>query len=163
MKLILLLFSGCFAAGIVVLVIGFCLPREFVATRTTIISAPSDHVFGVVTDPISQPIWRSDLIEVRDDGEGQWTEIPKRGDPIRFAEIRREVPYLYEIEFSSQQGFAGKWVGTFESVSRGTRVTFTETIVVSNPIFRVIARLFRLPDKFMDDYLASLRRRMTAA
>ncbi len=119
----------------------------------------SDQIFRVVTDPMSQPEWRSDLLEVHDDGYGQWTETPKKGDPISFTEIRREAPHLYEIRFTSQ-GFAGIWVGTFEPVPDGTRISFTETIAISNPISRVIARAFSLAETFMDNYLASLQRRM---
>lgn len=144
---------------IVVLAIGYSLPETVSVTRSRMIAAPPERVFALVTDVAGQTAWRRDVrsVELGSDGKS-WTEKTRDGATIRFQETVREVPGRFAVSFTSDRGFGGAWDGRFEADGAGTRITMTERVTIPNPVFRLMARVLRITERFMDDYLDALTR-----
>lgn len=158
MKFVLFVVLGLIVLAGAVFAYGASLPVEARAERTQTLNAPADRVYGLVTDVAGQAAWRSDVGAVRVAGGGRsWTEETKQGVIIAFEEISREPTTRYEIAFTSPQGFAGRWVGTFKTTPDGkTEVTFTETVRTESPIGRLMQRLFAPPGAHIELYLKDL-------
>lgn len=159
MKNVLLIGVGSLVGlGCAVWGMGLLLPSQVTASRSAELKADPARVFQTVTDIEDQATWRKDIKSVRVDSSGKsWTEETTAGILINF-EVRRQEPNTrFEIEFGSEQGFSGSWVGVFTPSPNGTIVQITETIEIQNPIFRVTSRIFRFTDQFIDTYLAQLK------
>lgn len=144
---------GCAVWGI-----GMLLPSQITASRTAELKAPPARVFQTVTRIEEQAEWRKDIKSVSMHPSGQsWTEETTAGAMIDFAVRHKEPNTRFEVEFVSNQGFSGSWVGVFTPSSDGTLVQITETVEIQNPIFRVMSRIFGFTDKFIDTYLTQLK------
>jgi uncharacterized protein YndB with AHSA1/START domain len=138
--------------------IGMLLPSQVTASRSAELKASPARVFQTVTNIEEQTQWRKDIASVRVHSSGKsWTEETTAGTIIDFEVLHKEPKTRFEIKFVSKQGFSGSWVGVFTPSSNGTMVQITETIEIQNPIFRVMSRIFRFTDKFIDTYLAQLK------
>ncbi len=151
---------GCLVAGgFGVVAYGASLPASVTASRSAVIPAPVDVVFGLVSDVGAQADWRSDVGSVQLETGGQrWVEVSRAGVEIAFEEIARVEGERYEIRFSSPQGFRGQWTGVFQASGETTTVTFTETVETPRWIGRVIGRMFAPPGGHIDRYLGDLDR-----
>lgn len=158
MKYLLIGIGSLAGLGACILVIGFLLPIEVTASRTAELKASPAIVFQTVTDVEKQTSWRKDVKTVKvQPNRDSWTEETIDGVLIEFKARRKEPPHRFEIEFVSNQGFSGSWVGIFTESPKGTIVQITETVKIPNPIFRVISRAFNLTDKLVDTYLSQLK------
>lgn len=158
MRYLLIGIGSLAGLGACILVIGFLLPIEVTASRTAELKASPAIVFQTVTDVEKQTSWRKDVKTVKaQPNRDSWTEETIDGVLIEFKARRKEPPHRFEIEFVSNQGFSGSWVGIFTESPKGTIVQITETVKIPNPIFRVISRAFNLTDKLVDTYLSQLK------
>jgi hypothetical protein len=152
--------------GVIVLIViagavfayGASLPVEVKAERTQTLNAPVDKVYAIVSDVAGQAAWRSDVGNVRMSADGRsWTEETKQGVTIAFEEVARTPPTRFEIDFTSPQGFSGRWVGVFAPTPDGkTQITFTETVRTESPIGRLMQQIFAPPGAHIDLYLKDL-------
>ena len=148
----------------VVAFLGSRLPVGHVASRSAVISAPSEVVFHTMTDFISAPTWRPELKSVvvstdsatghqriiEDSKSGKMTmEIEQLAPPTRFVTriVDENLPY------------GGAWAHSLEAQGNSTKVTITEHGEVYNPIFRFISKYFMGHTGTMDAYLANLGRK----
>jgi len=158
MRYLLIGIGSLAGLGACILAIGFLLPIEVTASRTAELKASPAIVFQTVTDVEKQTSWRKDVKTVKaQPNRDSWTEETIDGVLIEFKARRKEPPHRFEIEFVSNQGFSGSWVGIFTESPKGTIVQITETVKIPNPIFRVISRAFNLTDKLVDTYLSQLK------
>ncbi len=156
----LLWFTAALATFVIVaLGIGYSLPETASVTRSRIVAAPPERVFALVTDVAGQPAWRQDVgsVELSNDGKS-WTEKTQDGATISFRETAREAPTRFAVSFTSDRGFSGEWDGRFGASGAGTQVSMTERVTIPNPVFRLMARVLRITERFMDDYLDALAR-----
>lgn len=157
-KLILIGVVGLVGLGVSVWGIGLLLPSQVTVSKSAELKASPTKVFQTVTDVEKQGAWRKDIKSVRVRPSGKsWTEETTTGTSIDFEVRYKEPNTRFEIEFVSNQGFSGSWVGVFTPSSNGTIVQISETIEIQNPIFRVMSRIFRFTDKFIDTYLSQLK------
>ena len=135
------------------------LPATVVAKRETVIPAPVDRVFGLVTDVGNQHRWRRDVGQVSLAADGsEWTEHLKRGGSIKFRLVRKSPDSHFEIAYESSIGFSGRWVGTFAALdANSTSIRIEETTTTPGPVGRLLARLFSPPGSHTDLYLEDLK------
>lgn len=153
-----MVFAGLLSLVLLVFIAGLMLPRQRTFVKKAIFQASPERVFGLVRDVERQPAWRSDVQEIKVIDAQSWMEVPKKGTPLTF-KVRQSIENrLFEIEIVEPKSFSGYWVGTFEETKTGgTAVVFKEVVVIANPFFRVMARLFVDLNSTMDVYMHNLK------
>lgn len=148
--------------AVVVIGLGFLLPEERTAVKTTLIDAPLSRVYQVVTDVDRQAAWRSDLKSVHVERRGElwaWTEDQNSGTTFTVEETAKEPQKRYEWKYATSNGMRGKWLGEFVALSEDrTKLTLTQTVAIENPLRRVAAFIMLNLDTLMDIYLGDLGR-----
>lgn len=145
-------------------VIGLMLPRDHVATMTTVIPAPPDSVWKTITDVGAYPTWRADLqtVEVLSQTPLAWREHGKQG-ALSFRAEDVGPPQRMVARITDQdQPFGGAWeyqLAADAGNAAHTRVTITERGWVSNPIFRFVSRFIIGHYSSIDGYLRALGRK----
>lgn len=142
--------------------VGLLIPSERVITKTTIIDAPVARVFKTITDVERYPKWRGKVraveIESRDK-LWRWTETHDDGAKAHVQELVKEPLKRYEIEFHDSGGMHGQRVAELEPSNESrTKMTYTETLVLDRPFFRLPAYLLINVGSEMDKYLGDLNR-----
>ena len=147
---------------LIVLGLGYLLPAERNTTTTTLIDALPDRVYQILTDVEKQTVWRTELrsLTVQERGElVGWTEVRESGLDIRVHETAKAANRQYDVSFETSNGIRGTLAGALESSSEGrTKLTVVETVIVDNPLMRVVCYVFLNLDTVMDTYLGDLNR-----
>jgi hypothetical protein len=121
--------------------IGWSLPRDHVASRSTTLRAGPDVIFPLIAS----------------------LEIGKRADvPIAIVDERPPAHLVTRIADPSLP-FGGTWTFALAPVDGGTRLTITERGYVTNPIFRVVSRVVIGHEATMAAYLRELAARLGEA
>lgn len=152
------------ALAAAVTITGMVLPKAHRASRTLAYDVSPDELFAAITDFARFPEWRSvvtkvDLLETsngktrfREHGpHGAIAYIVDRSEPNARLVTRIDDPSL---------PFGGQWTFDLTPTTRGTSLTITEDGEVSNPIFRVMSRIFFSPYSTIDTYQTDLRARL---
>lgn len=142
--------------------LGFLLPAETTAEKTTIIDASPEHVYAIAVDVERFKQWRSDLKQLQIETRGElwtWTEELASGSTMSVRETAKQPLQRYAYDFDSSQGMRGSWAAEFSPSSEGrTKLTLTETVVIDNPLIRVVAYVFLNIGTSLDVYLGDLNR-----
>jgi uncharacterized protein YndB with AHSA1/START domain len=142
--------------------LGYLLPAELRATKTTLIDAKPERVYEIVTDVEGQRQWRSEVRALKVESNGdlkQWVEDHGGGLSVHVRETLKKPIESYAVEFEMPNGLRGTWNGTFEpSSEERTKLTLTQTIVVENLLRRVVAYVVLNQDTLTDTYLGDLNR-----
>lgn len=160
----LLVGVGVFAAliGLVVLT-GYALPVEHVASRTATVAQPGDRVFAALTDIDGYPQWRTDVnsVEVLSTAPPRrWRERGGNGD-ITFEVTEAQPPSRLVTRIADPDlPFGGTWTYDLAPEGTGTRLTITEHGEVYNPIFRFMSRFVFGHTATMDQFLADLKKHL---
>jgi uncharacterized protein YndB with AHSA1/START domain len=148
-------------AGVVTL-IGVMLPRDHVASTTTIISAPPDSVWQALVNVSGYPDWRSDVRSVdvlSTDGALRWREQTRDG-AITFERSEEKPPHRLVSRIADETlPFGGTWTYELAPEATGTRLRITERGYVTNPLFRFVARFVFGHHRTQEDFLRALGRR----
>ena len=134
MKVTLIILAAFIAIVVAIAIAGALLPKEHSATRSAVVRKPAAQVYSVIRELASTPEY--EIVE----------DVPAQRLVARIAD--KSLPY------------SGSWTYLLESVPDGTRVTITENGAVPNPIFRFLSKYVFGHTKTMDDYLASLQKRL---
>ncbi|MFN2565083.1 MAG: SRPBCC domain-containing protein [Gemmatimonadaceae bacterium] len=148
---------------IVVVGVGFLLPKEHTATSHATIKAPPDSVWVALTDVDEFPAWRDDVARVevlpRRDGHKIWREFGK-ADAVTFEEVEAVPPRRLVARIADPSlPFGGSWTYVVAPEDGGSRVTITEEGVVHNPVFRFVSRFVLGHHATQEAYLRALARR----
>jgi hypothetical protein len=153
-------------AGLVVLValIGLALPKGHRASRTVTLAAEPAVLFGIVSDFLKYPQWRSDVKTVAVDGAGGvGTVVHEDGSngaiPYRVEVFEPPSRMVLRIADPSLP-FGGTWTYEIRATGTGSELTLTEDGEVGNPIFRVMQKVFFSPYQTIDTYLANLEKKL---
>jgi hypothetical protein len=147
---------------VAILLLGVFLPSERSATRTAVIKANPEKVFAAVTD-LSNQGWRSSLkeIQILDASPGQeiWVEKPVNGPELKFRTKLKMPPHRFEIEIIDNSSLGGHWIGVFSPYGKGeTAVDFSEHIVVSGVVSKLLSYLFFDVSESIETYIADLKK-----
>lgn len=126
------------------------------STITAEFNADVKTVWDIVTDNGNYS-WRSDLARIEVSGD-TFTEYTKQGFQTRFTITRREPYRRYEFDMENGN-FTGHWTGTFSETGAGsTRVNFTETLNIRNPLMELLSYIGMPLKKIQKTYIADLRK-----
>lgn len=145
-----------------VVVAGYLLPEDHVASRDAVVRAPADKVYAVIGDAARYAEWRPDVkaVEVLSTVPLRWKERGSTGE-ITF-ELREQHPpdRLVAAIADPSLPFGGTWTYELTPVAGGTRVVITERGEIRNPVFRFMSRFVFSQTATMEKYLAALAERV---
>jgi uncharacterized protein YndB with AHSA1/START domain len=167
MKWMLFVVAGLVALVAMVALVGWMLPQHHEASRSAVLAAGPQVVWGAITDVTAYPQWRSDVRSVDRlpdrDGRPVWREHGRHG-AITYEAVRLEPPTRFETRIADTGlAFGGTWTYALAPEGDGTRLTITERGEIYNPVFRALAHFVFGYTSTMEAYLAAVDRRLAAA
>jgi len=151
-------------AGMVAL-IGWALPVKHTASRTVTLNAPPQQVFDLMSDFAHAAAWRDGVTRVEmlpDDGKGPlFREYGSMGPMLMRAEVIERPHRLVTRIADPELPFGGTWTHTLRPApSGGTEHTITEDGEIYNVFFRALARFIFGYTSTIEQYQASLAKRL---
>lgn len=161
MKVIFTIIAILLIILIIFFITGLMLPKQRNAKRITEFNATPEQIWKVVTDVAVQTAWRTSLSKVEMTGKipnhETWIEYPQKGPAIYFKTVVKTPPSRFEFEMTDTKTWKGYWVGEFIPLpNHKTRVIFTESSEIGNPLIRVLSYLFFDIGVTMDHYFNEL-------
>lgn len=149
--------------AIVVLIVGYSLPKGHSVTRVARVPQPPDTVYALLSDVGRYPAWRPGVkaLERQPDREGRpaWTEtVSGMKIPLYFERMDRPTLLVARIAGPSLP-FGGTWTYRIAPAAAGSAVTITEDGEVYNPIFRFMSRFVFGYDATLDEFVKNLEAR----
>lgn len=162
MKYVLIVAAVLVAIVLIVLGVGYSLPRDHRATGEATLRTSPQSLYHLITDVDRFPQWRSSVERIE--------RLPDSAGKTRFREIGGDGTILYEVDSAVPNQrlvtriadptlpFGGSW--TYELVPRGdsTTLRITENGEVYNPIFRFVSRFVMGHTATIEKYLNDVRR-----
>ena len=132
------------AVVLLVVAIGYALPKSHVASVSARYAAPPEALWASLTDVSAFPRWRKDLTRVEllpeENGQRGWREHSKN-DVITYRVVASDPPRRLVTRIADETlPFGGTWTYELAPADGGTRLTITERGEVYNPIFRFVSR-----------------------
>jgi uncharacterized protein YndB with AHSA1/START domain len=163
MKIWLIICILVLLAIALVVLVGYLLPAEHVATRSMRLKQKPTEVFAAVTDFAATPGWRSGIksVELLTDRDGgrQYRETTAHG-VITYRVVEWAAPsHLVTVIADDRLPFGGSWTWEMAAEADGTQIRITERGTVKNPIFRFLARFVFGYTGTMETYLRDLGRK----
>ena len=163
MKWILGFFTVLAALLILVVVIGWLLPKEHVATREGRYRQSPEAVWKAITDIDAMPGWRAGLKSVKwlpdRNGLQAWVEMTDSGT-IPLETTLSQPPGKLIVHIADQKlPFGGTWTYEIHATPEGSALRITENGEVYNPIFRFVSRFILGYTGMIDAYLKSLAKK----
>ena len=133
-----------FVVVLLVVAIGYTLPKSHVASVSARYATPPDVLWATLTDVSAFPQWRNDLVRVEllpdENGQRGWREHG-RNDVITYRVVSSDPPRRLVTRIADETlPFGGTWTYELAPADTGTRLTITERGEVYNPIFRFVSR-----------------------
>lgn len=147
------------------LLIGLMLPQQARATRVDLVRAPIDQVWDSLADLARHTEWRSDLksVQLKDDDEGlRWLEHSKTQGKLTVRKVKEVHHKEITMSYQRGKGFKGTRQAIFNAVPGGTRVTFTETRDIRNPLARLRNQFGAKLDTQLNQYISELKAKYAA-
>ncbi len=151
-------------AGVLLVLIpflfGMLIPVHQQATRVELIRAPVDTVWEAISELSRQTEWRTDLksVQLKDDDEGmRWIVTPLKGGRVTLRKVKTVEKKELLIRIDKGSSPQGTRQVILTAVPGGTRINFTETSELKNPIRRLIAQLSGRLDKQLNHYIDQLK------
>ena len=163
MRWIVWIVAAIAIAGVLIVIIGYALPKGHTATRTARVSAAPDAVYALLTDVDTYPTWRPGVksLQRHPDREGRpsWTE-DAGGMKIPLYFERMERPSLLVARIADPKlPFGGTWTYRITPSGGGSEVTITEDGEVYNPFFRFMSRFVFGYPATLDAFVKNLEAR----
>jgi hypothetical protein len=149
--------------SLIVVVVGYNLPKAHTAARTVRVSLPPDALYAVLSDVDRYPTWRrsvKSLVRTPDrEGRPAWVE-ETGGMKIPMYFERMDKPSLLVARIADPSlPFGGTWTYRIAPAAGGSDLTITEDGEVYNPIFRFMSRFVFGYYKTMDEFIKQLQAR----
>jgi len=164
MKGVLVLLGMAVALLVLIVVVGYLLPKSHVVHSSAQYSKPPDAVWTAITDYKSFPQWRGDVRSVDElpakNGNPAWREHGANGD-ISYEAVEARPPMRLVTRISDQNlPFGGTWEYVVSPApGGGSSLTITERGEVYNPVFRFVSRFVMGQHITINRYLRSLGRK----
>lgn len=160
-----LLLTGAVFVGLVLLValVGACLPKGHVASRSAEFKSQPAAIWAVITNMAAFAEWRAGVTkaEILPDSKGKrWREEGSQG-AIAFEIVEATPPGRLVTRIADPKlPFGGTWTYHIEPSGAGSKVTITENGEVYNVFFRFFSRFVFGYTSSMDTYLNSLGKKL---
>jgi uncharacterized protein YndB with AHSA1/START domain len=163
MKWILWVFITLAGVLMLILVIGWLLPKAHSVSREARFNQPPEAIWKAITDVEAMPTWRQGLKSVKHlpDKKGlpSWVETSASGT-IPFETVVSQPPSKLVVRIADPGlPFGGTWSYQITPVSGGSSLRIREDGEVYNPVFRFLSRFVFGYSGTMDAYLRSLGRK----
>jgi hypothetical protein len=148
---------------LLIVAIGYLLPKDHVAARAISIRQQPADVFALISDFKDEPSWRADVQQVEmlpeRDGHTRFTEKSKNGTmPFEVEESTPPLLMVTQID-GKNLPFGGKWIFDVFLTADGCRLNITERGEVYNPVFRFVSRFVLGFTGTLDRYLTSVAKK----
>ena len=160
LKVILLTGAGLISLALMVVLVGFLLPKQHVASRAISLHRKPEDVFQLISDFKAAPSWRPDVQEVEllspADGHPRYREKSKNATITM--EVMESAPLSRMVTRIADKGlpFGGKWIFDISPTAEGCRLNITERGEIYNPVFRFVSRFFMGYQRTLDAYLRNV-------
>jgi len=163
LKIVLLIGAIIVSAGLIVVLIGFLLPKQHVASRAITLHRKPEDLFQLISDFKAAPSWRPDVREVE--------LLPPLGGHICYREKGSNGNLTMEIVESNSPSrlvtriadkglpFGGIWIFDISPTTEGCRLNITERGEIYNPVFRLASRFLMGYNRTLDTYLQNVSRK----
>ncbi|MEZ5536619.1 MAG: SRPBCC family protein [Thiolinea sp.] len=151
----------CILLVLIPFLLGMMIPAHQQATRVELIKAPLDKVWEAISELSRQTEWRTDLksVQLKDDDDGmRWIETPARGGKVTLRKVKEVEKKELLIQMERGSTVQGTRSAVLAAVPGGTRITFTQTSELKNPIGRLFAQLSSRLDKHLNHYIDQLKK-----
>ncbi len=142
------------------MLVGMMIAPRKQATRVELIRAPLDTVWQAVSELHRQTEWRNDLksVQLKDDDNGlRWIENPVRGPRMTIRKLKEIEKKEITVQLEKRSRVIGTRHALLRQVPGGTRITFTETSEIKNPMSRLFSHLGDKLDKRLNHYIGQLK------
>ena len=163
MKWILWIFV--FFAGILILIVlvGYLLPKQHTVTREARFRQPPEAVWKAITDIDAMPSWRQGLKSVKrlpdQNGLPTWVEATDSGDfPLQTMVSQPPSKLVVRIA-DPKLPFGGTWTYEITALPSGSVLRIREDGEIYNPVFRFLSRFVFGYSGTIDAYLKSLAKK----
>jgi uncharacterized protein YndB with AHSA1/START domain len=163
MRWIIWIVAAIAVAGVLVVIIGYGLPKGHSVSRSTTVAMPPDAVFALLADVERYPSWRPGVKSLQRhpdrDGRPSWTEeVSGMKIPLFFE--RMERPSLLVARIADPRlPFGGTWTYRIQPAAGGSAVTITEDGEVYNPLFRFMSRFVFGHTATLEEFINNLEAR----
>ena len=158
MRIALYVVGGLVVLVLIVVAIGYSLPKAHVATREVTVPASAEKVFALIGTPADYPKWRSDVDSVEilpsENGRERFRELGDNGPLLMRVDERVANSRLVTVIADSTLPFGGKWTYELAPSGTGTTLRITEDGEVYNPVFRFMSRFVFGHAATLEKYLA---------
>lgn len=164
MKTLLLLAAALAAAVVVLRLIGSRLPSGHRASSRILLAHPRVMVWAIVRNQAELPAWWSEVKKMErlpdQVGQERWRQTLGNGFTMTLVIAESVAPKRLRTVIDAEPGapFGGAWIYELAEAGEGTEVCITEEGWITNPLFRVVARLMGY-HRTLDGYLGALARR----
>jgi hypothetical protein len=140
----------------IVVLIGAMLPKEHVASRSTLLHASPNEVFSLIAGPSD---WRGLKYEVLTQTPLVWRETDSSG-AIAYERVETIAPRRIVNRIADPKlPFGGSWTYEMAPSGDGTELTITENGEVYNPLFRFVSRFIMGHSATIEKYQRDLAAR----
>ena len=163
LKIVLLTGAVLAGAAFIVVLTGFLLPKQHVASRAITLHRKPQDVFQLISDFKTAPSWRSNVLDVEllppSDGHIRYREKGTNGTITM--EIVKSDPPLRMAARIADKGlpFGGMWIFDVSPTAEGCRLNITERGEIYNPVFRFVSRFLMGYHRTLDTYLRDVSRK----
>ena len=163
MRWILYVVAAFTTLGVLVVIIGYSLPKAHSVSRSATIAMPPDAIYALLTDVERYQSWRPGVKSLQRhadrDGKPAWTEeVSGTKIPLHFERMERPSLLVSRIADPSLP-FGGTWTYRIQPAPGGSTVTITEDGEVYNPFFRFMSRFVFGHTATLDEFLENLEAR----
>ena len=164
MKFLISTIAVVVAAVLLVVVIGFLLPREHTASVRARYRASPDQLYALITDIANGPSWRSGLQKVETLSSGgeplRWRETADWGSITFMRDVAQPNTRVVHRIADESEGFGGTWTYEIQTMGSGSMLTITEQGKVHNPVFRFLSKFVFGHYRSLETYAQDLARRL---
>jgi hypothetical protein len=158
MRILLYIAAALVAVAVIILIIGFALPKAHTAAVQARFTAAPDRIYAVIADIENGTRWRTGLkkVEVLSREPLTWRETADWGT-ITFVRDEAIPNQLIRTRIADEdQGFGGTWTYALMPQDSATLLTITENGTVSNPLFRFMSKFIFGHYTSLETYVADL-------
>ena len=162
MRLVLIVLVILAVPLVLVIAIGFMLPKAHTISRAITVSAPPEAVWSLITAP---PTWRPNITKYQEvesqNGHRMWRETDKSNQTITYEAMESDAPHRLVTRIADPSlPFGGTWTYEIVPTAGGSSLTITENGEVYNPVFRFVSRYIMGHAATVDAYLKAVKTKL---
>jgi Polyketide cyclase / dehydrase and lipid transport len=160
LRLVGIVLASLAALVVLVVAVGYCLPKSHVAARAILLKQKTADVFALISNFKDGASWRSNVraVEMLPEADGRTRFREKTSDgSLIYEVIELNPPRRLVTEIADRNlPFGGRWIFEVSPKADGTQLNITERGEIYNPVFRVVSRFVIGYNRTLDAYLRNV-------